>query len=444
MIRQESIKQIWDGGRKNDPFALTIMGLWLYEGKHVRQDAQQGYNILMQLAPNIIWAHDLLMYIQNFPGSFDVSNHAIVTMQATQQMGQAIEQSNNLFALTALGCLYYEGKVVPLNRDIAVQYLQGAAKQGCLWAQDLLKQFGIRQESSGIGGFISSFFNRDKHMNTPAQDVSQQLSNSKSPYIAELNSLIGLTAVKQEVLSLRNFVTVQQQRQAKGLKTMPVSYHCVFSGSPGTGKTTVARIVAGIYRDLGILTKGHLVEVSRQDLVGEYVGQTAVKTNKVIDSALHGILFIDEAYTLSAGGANDYGQEAINTLLKRMEDDRDRLVVILAGYSNEIKQFISSNPGLESRFNRYIHFEDYSAKELMDIFMINLKKAQYTITRDAVNAVYQIICDKVATKDQKFGNARYVRNLTERIVQNQANRLSVMRRSSKEQLAMIEVEDVFY
>lgn len=444
MIRQESIKQIWDAGNKSNPYALTIMGLWLYEGKFVQQNAQKGYNILAQLAPNIIWAHDLLMYIQNFQGSFDVSSHALVTTEATQQMGQAIEQNNNLFALTALGQLYYEGKVVPQYKDVATQYLQGAAKQGCLWAQDLLKQYGIKQESSSNsgGGFFSNLFGRRKEEQTPEQDLAKQLSNSNSPFIAELNSLIGLSAVKQEVLSLTNFVTVQKQREAKGLKTMPVSLHCVFSGNPGTGKTTVARIVAGIYKDLGILQKGHLVEVQRSDLVAEYVGQTAIKTNKVIDSALDGVLFIDEAYTLSAGGANDYGQEAINTLLKRMEDDRDRLVVILAGYSNEIKHFINSNPGLESRFNRYIHFEDYSAKELMDIFMSNLRKAQYGITRDAVNAVYQIICNKVANKEATFGNGRYVRNLTERIVQNQANRLSTMRRPSKEQLVMIEVEDV--
>lgn len=444
MIRQDSINQIWDAGRsKNDPFALTVMGLWLYEGKFVQQNAQLGYNILSQLAPNIIWAHDLLMYIQNFHSSYDVSSHAIVTTEATQQMGQAIEQGN-LFALTALGELYYDGKTVPQHKDLAISYLQGAAKKGCLWAQDLLKNYGIKQEEleKDKGGFFCNLFSRNKKEEIPEQTLSKQLSNSNSSYIAELNSLIGLTTVKQEVLSLSNFVAIQKQRESKGLRTMSVSYHCVFSGSPGTGKTTVARIVAGIYKDLGILKKGHLVEVQRSDLVAEYVGQTAVKTNKKIDEALDGILFIDEAYTLSAGGQGDYGQEAINTLLKRMEDDRDRLVVILAGYSNEIKQFINSNPGLESRFNRYIHFEDYSAKELMDIFMFNLKKSQYSITREACNAVYQIICNKVANKDAKFGNARYVRNLTEQIVQNQANRLSMMRRPSKEQLVMIEESDV--
>lgn len=442
-MRKESIEQIWKAGRKGDPFALTVMGLWYYKGKYIQQDAQQGYNILAKLAPKIIWAHDLLMYIQNFHGSFDVSSHAIVTTEATQQMGQALEQGN-LFALTVLGELYYEGKTVPRHRDVATGYLQGAAKQGCLWAQDLLKKYGIQKESSGIGGFFDNLFSRRKTKESPVHNVSRQLGNSNSPYITELNNLIGLSSVKQEVLSLTNFMNVQKQREARGLKTMNVSYHCVFSGSPGTGKTTVARIVAGIYKDLGILQKGHLVEVQRSDLVAEYVGQTAVKTNKAIDSALDGILFIDEAYTLSAGGQGDFGQEAINTLLKRMEDDRDRLVVILAGYSNEIKQFIGSNPGLESRFNRYIHFEDYSVNELMDIFMFNLKKSEYTITRDAVNTVYQIICNKVANKDTHFGNARFVRNLVERIVQNQANRLSMIRRPSKEQLTLIELGDVIF
>ena len=201
------------------------------------------------------------------------------------------------------------------------------------------------------------------------------------PY-KELDELIGLEQVKEEVRSLANFVKIQKQREAKGLKTPKMSFHLVFTGSPGTGKTTVARIVARIYKDLGVLKKGHLVETDRSGLVANYVGQTATKTNEIVDSALNGVLFIDEAYALvpTANKNNDYGQEAISTLLKRMEDDRDKLVVIVAGYTKEMNRFIDSNPGLKSRFNRYINFPDYTSGELCEIFNMYVKKNQYRVS----------------------------------------------------------------
>ena len=189
--------------------------------------------------------------------------------------------------------------------------------------------------------------------------------------IQQLNDLIGLESVKSEVKGLANLVKIRREREKQGLKNPPVNYHCVFTGNPGTGKTTVARIVAGIYKELGILKSGHLVETDRSGLVAEYIGQTAPKTNAIIEKALDGVLFIDEAYTLVANNTpNDLGYEAVATLLKRMEDDRGRLIVILAGYTEEIRKFIDSNPGLQSRFNRYIDFPDYSTKELYDIFFL--------------------------------------------------------------------------
>jgi type VII secretion ATPase EccA len=245
-----------------------------------------------------------------------------------------------------------------------------------------------------------------------------------TPKTSQLKSLIGVDSVKEEIETLTNFIKIQQARETKGLKTSSVSYHCVFTGNPGTGKTTVARIVADIYKSLGILAKGHLVETDRSGLVAEYVGQTAVKTNKIIDSALDGVLFIDEAYSLISKSENDYGKEAIATLLKRMEDNRDRLVVILAGYSAEMQQFIDSNPGLQSRFNRYIEFPDYSAEELYQVFEKNAKEFDYKISKDAEMPLKEYLTNKVANKDKNFGNARFVRNLFEKTIERQANRLS--------------------
>ncbi|MBQ6964768.1 MAG: AAA family ATPase [Bacteroidaceae bacterium] len=262
------------------------------------------------------------------------------------------------------------------------------------------------------------------------------------PY-EELDELIGLESVKEEVRTLANFVKVQKMREKQGMKIPKMSYHLVFTGSPGTGKTTVARIVARIYKDLGILKKGHTVETDRSGLVAEYVGQTAVKTNAIVDSALNGVLFIDEAYALvPEQKGSDYGQEAISTLLKRMEDDRDKLVVIIAGYTNEMQRFIDSNPGLQSRFNRYIDFPDYTAEELFRIFEMQARKNEYTIANDAKAYLQERLEYVVAHKDRNFGNARYVRNVFEKAVQVQANRLSGRHNLSRETLAEITKSDI--
>ncbi len=243
--------------------------------------------------------------------------------------------------------------------------------------------------------------------------------------MAELDSLIGLEGVKHEVHSLINLIKIRKLRQQHELKVMDMSFHMVFTGNPGTGKTTVARLVAKIYKQLGFLSKGQLIETDRSGLVAGYVGQTAGKVTEVVNSALGGILFIDEAYALARKGMdNDFGREAIDTLVKLMEDNRDDLVVIVAGYTDEMHDFLTSNPGLISRFNKYIDFPDYTDDELMAILAMNAKKQGYAIT-DAANAVVRgFIASMTLGERMDFGNARGMRNTLEKLVQAQANRLA--------------------
>lgn len=260
---------------------------------------------------------------------------------------------------------------------------------------------------------------------------------------AELDSYIGLADVKEEVKNLINMVNVYKLRRAHDLPTTDMSLHMVFTGNPGTGKTMMARMMARIYRSLDILSKGQLVEVDRSGLVAGYVGQTAIKTGKVIEKALGGVLFIDEAYALNGKGDNDFGQEAIDTLLKAMEDHRDDLVVIVAGYDGLMEKFIQSNPGLESRFNRYLHFDDYTLDEMLEIFKMQCRKSQYTLSPDAEQDVKDFIYDENAD-GVTFGNARGVRNLFEQILTAQANRLAKMESFTKDDLMTLTRDDVLH
>ena len=258
---------------------------------------------------------------------------------------------------------------------------------------------------------------------------------------AELDGYIGLEAVKREVRNLINMVKVHRMREENGLPVTDLSLHMVFAGNPGTGKTTIARLMARIYHALGILSKGQLVEVDRGGLVAGYVGQTALKTGKAIEKAMGGVLFIDEAYALNGGGANDFGQEAIDTVLKAMEDHRDDLVVIVAGYDDLMEEFIHSNPGLESRFNRFLHFEDYTVEEMMDIFAMQCSKGHYELAEDAREQVEAFIREE-NDGGISFGNARGVRNLFEQILVQQANRLAGMESVTREDLTQLLRADV--
>ena len=298
---------------------------------------------------------------------------------------------------------------------------------------------------------------------------------------AELDSYIGLGAIKTEVKNLINMVTVWKMRREHALPAPDLSLHMVFAGNPGTGKTMIARFMARIYHSLGILSKGHLVEVDRSGLVAGYVGQTAIKTASVIERAKGGVLFIDEAYALSSGKSeNDFGGEAIETLLKAMEDNRDDLIVIVAGYTDLMEEFIDSNPGLQSRFNRYLYFDDYTVDEMLDIFELQCKKnfyvldpgkpaenAEPTAADKAENAAPAPApeqdkdtpaaqpepnpdgaraelkrCLEDASRDDDFGNARGVRNIFEKILISQANRLAEKKDVTRDDLMTIRAEDI--
>lgn len=259
----------------------------------------------------------------------------------------------------------------------------------------------------------------------------------------ELNQLVGLDNVKEEVRSLVNLIKVRRMREEYKLPAMDMSYHMVFTGNPGTGKTTVARLVARIYRELGILSEGQLIETDRSRLVAGYVGQTAINVREVVEQAIGGVLFIDEAYALvSPDTTNDYGSEAVDTLVKMMEDHRDDLVVIVAGYREEMEQFLRSNTGLISRFNKFITFEDYSEQQLLEILTVMAEQAGMVVEDTAVKKLGLYLASMNEQERRDFGNARGVRNAFERMIVNQANRIVLLEEPTKEQLITLTAQDV--
>jgi len=262
--------------------------------------------------------------------------------------------------------------------------------------------------------------------------------------LAELHALIGMENIKEEIDTLINFLKVQKIRKERGLSTTSVSLHMVLTGPPGTGKTTVARLIGRIYKQLGFLEKGHLVETDRAGLVAGYTGQTAIKVDEKVQEALDGVLFIDEAYALKPEGStgNDFGQEAIDTILKRMEDYRKRLVVVIAGYQDEMDYFLEANPGLKSRFNRYFEFLHYQPQELTAIFELFCEKGNYTLTDDAKEKLTNLFTSAYDTKDDTFGNGRFARNLFEKMMEQHANRIANITPLTDLLLTTIEAEDI--
>ena len=267
--------------------------------------------------------------------------------------------------------------------------------------------------------------------NVVADDT--QSKESIADVLAELESFTGMEGIKTDVRSLSNLLNIQRQRESQGLSVVKPSLHMVFTGPPGTGKTTVARIMGRVFKALGVLEKGHIIEIDRSGLVAGYVGQTAIKVDEAVQKSIGGILFIDEAYTLSpSDGQDSFGQEAIDTLLKRMEDNRESLVVIVAGYEEEMQRFIESNPGFKSRFNKYISFDDYKPDELIEIFLSIVKKNKYHASDELIQLLYSKFVELYNSRTKSFGNGRVVRNLFEKIVENQSNRLASIHKALSE------------
>lgn len=376
----------------------------------------EGVNPQFAQAPPVILKHFVLADAKKMPVS-DPYHH---------QKAQFLVDTFKTFGQILISCHGKED-----TDQIAVEHFTSYTTM----LEDFLKEYNVWKPST------EKFYKTPVTKTTTSVNVEDDTSVEQ--LLEELNQLTGLSQVKEAVNRLVNLIRVQKLREKRGFKNQSASKHMVFSGNPGTGKTTVARMLGKIFKQLGVLPSGQLVEVDRSSLVSGYIGQTATKTQEAIERAMGGILFIDEAYTLTVNkGEQDFGQEAVDTLLKAMEDHRDNLLVIVAGYPEPMKDFLDSNPGLLSRFNQFIFFEDYTSEELVKILEMQCKNQEYHLSQEALEAAKQYFDARVQNPPSNFANARDVRNFLEKAIANHASRIIHLPETTDEILTCIEKEDL--